>query len=184
MESVKNLLPFKKMSIIKFNECTFTEWHNKGLKQSCNLSPILFNLFINDINDIFDNSPCQPPKIYQLTLNNLLYADDLVLLSETNLRLQNCLGKLQQYCRRWKLTVNNKKTKAMIIAKRQLAMASSFAFNGNVVETCNSYPYLGSLIGNNGQFKLNISELRKSASRVMYTLLDNVNKCNNIIRFI
>ena len=72
----------------------------------------------------------------------------------------------------------------MIIATRQLAMASSFAFNGNVIETCKSYPYLGSLIGNNGQFKLNISELRKSASRVMYTLLDNVNKCNNIIRFI
>ena len=72
---------------------------NIGLKQGCNLRPILFNFFINDINDIFSNnifnSLCQPPKIYQLTLNNLLSADDLVLLSETRLVLQNCLGKLQ-----------------------------------------------------------------------------------------
>ena len=64
----------------------------------------------------------------------------------------------------------------MIIAKRQLAMESSFTFNGNVIETCKSYPYLGSLISNNRQFKLNISELCKGASRAMYTLLGNVNK--------
>ena len=64
----------------------------------------------------------------------------------------------------------------MIIEKRQLAMARSFTFDGNVIETCKSYPYLGSLISNNGQFKLNISELCKSATRAMYTLLDNVNK--------
>ena len=64
----------------------------------------------------------------------------------------------------------------MIIAKRQLAMTSSFTFNANVTETCNSYPYLGSLISNKGQFKLNVSELCKGASRAMYTLSGNVNK--------
>ena len=64
----------------------------------------------------------------------------------------------------------------MIVVKRQVATANSFTFNGNVIETCKSYPYLGSLISNNGQFKLSISELCKSASRAMYTLLGNVNK--------
>ena len=44
------------------------------------------------------------------------------------------------------------------------------------IETCKSYPYLGSLNSNNGQFKLNISKLCKSASRAMYTLSGNVNK--------
>ena len=113
---------------------------NIGLKQGCNLSPILFNLFINDINDIFDSSLCQPPKIYQLTLNNLLYANDLVLLSETSLGLQNCLDKLQQYCYKWKLTATTRKTKTMIVAKRQVAIANFFTFNGDVIETCKSHP--------------------------------------------
>ena len=107
---------------------------NIGLKQSFNLSPILFDLFVNDIKDIFDNSLCQQLNIYQLTLNNLLYADDIVLLSETSSELQNCNDNLQQCCHKWKFTVNIKKAKKkIIVVKRKLAMANSFAFNGNVI---------------------------------------------------
>ena len=76
---------------------------NIGLKQGCNLSPILFNIFINDLNEIFDKTFCQPAKIKNLTLNNLLYADDLVLVSETSSGLQNCLDRLQEYCDKWRL---------------------------------------------------------------------------------
>ena len=83
---------------------------NIGLKQGCNLSPILFNIFINDLNEIFDKTFCQPAKIKNLTLNNLLYTDDLILVSETSSGLQNCLDRLQEYCDKWRLTFNIKKT--------------------------------------------------------------------------
>ena len=66
--------------------------------------------------------------------------------------------------------------KTMIIVEIQLAVPNTFTFNNNVIETCKSYPYLGFLISNNRQFQLNISELYKSDSRTMYTLLGNVNK--------
>ena len=74
-------------------------------------------------------------------INNLLYADDVVILPETSSGLQICLDKLQKYCRKWKLAMNAKKTKTIIVAKRQLAMENSFIFNGNVIETCKSYPF-------------------------------------------
>ena len=150
---------------------------NIGLKQGCNLSPILFNIFINDLNEIFDKTFCQPAKIKNLTLNNLLYADDLILVSETSSGLQNCLDRLQEYCDKWKLTVNIKKTKTMVAETQQSSInQSSFTYKSNVLDICKSYPYLGTIISHNGQFIFNINELCKKASRAMYTLLGNVNK--------
>lgn len=45
--------------------------------------PNSFYIFINDVNDIFDKTFCQPAKITRLILNSLLYADYHILFSET-----------------------------------------------------------------------------------------------------
>ena len=51
-----------------------------GLKQGCTLSPLLFNLFINDIHEIFGHSS-KAVNIDGNKFNSLSFADDLVLLS-------------------------------------------------------------------------------------------------------
>ena len=56
---------------------------NVGLKQGCNMNPILFNLLVNYINEIFDVSFCHPVSLGKIKLSNLLYADDLILISQT-----------------------------------------------------------------------------------------------------
>lgn len=50
---------------------------NLGLKQGCPLSPILFNLYIDDMDKIFLNS--DPINLQGVDINHFLYADDLVL---------------------------------------------------------------------------------------------------------
>ena len=67
----------------------------------------------------FDKIFCQSANIKNLTLNNLLYAGDLVLVIETSSGLQKCLDSLQEYCDKWRLTVNIKKTKTMVVEKPQ-----------------------------------------------------------------
>ena len=56
----------------------------------CPLSPILFNLFLNDLHFELDNKSCKPSKLKENKINILMFADDLVLLSET----ASCLKKV------------------------------------------------------------------------------------------
>jgi hypothetical protein len=57
-----------------------------------------------------------------------MYADDVILLSETLEGLQNCLEKLHKYCEVWGLQVNIKKTKSMIFNNTSNTCKRDFIF--------------------------------------------------------
>ena len=76
-----------------------------GLLQGGILSPILFNLYIDDIKEIFDEK-CDPIDLHDTKLSHLLYADDLILLSNTEQGLKQNLRNMEIYCENWKLEIN------------------------------------------------------------------------------
>ena len=84
-----------------------------GVKQGCGLSPLLFNLFINKLPEIFDYT-CDPVKLGNLDINSLLWADDLVILSSSAEGLQNSIDKTYSFYQNLGLDINTKKTKVMI----------------------------------------------------------------------
>jgi retron-type reverse transcriptase len=89
---------------------------SNGVKQGDSLSPTLFNIFVDDIKSSFiDNTQTKPVSLGVHTFNHLLYADDLVILSESPTGLQHCLNALDNYCEKWRLNINIKKTKVMIL---------------------------------------------------------------------
>ena len=115
-----------------------------GLKQGCVFSPILFNLFIDKICSIFDQS-CDPVQIDQSEINCLLWADDLFLCSKTANGLQQCINKMDNFYDSLGLKINIKKTKVIVFNKRGLKMDRNFEFllNGKIIEITDQYQYLG-----------------------------------------
>ncbi len=71
---------------------------------------------MNDLPDIVD-SQCDPVQLNVTSLNCLMYADDLVLLSSTESGLQNCLDRLHAYGNQWHLRINMTKTKTLIFRR-------------------------------------------------------------------
>ena len=97
------------------NKCTQSFRYEKGVQQGNPLSPLLFNLFINDIFQAMknDNMVTIDNENY---FNTLMYADDLIILAPTHRALQRSLDGLYSYCEKWQLNINMKKTKCMTFA--------------------------------------------------------------------
>ena len=83
-----------------------------GVRQGCNLSPMLFNIYVNDLIEELQDSDCQPAKIQNCPINCLMYADDLLLISESWEGLTRSLDKLDIFSDKWKLTISEKKKTA------------------------------------------------------------------------
>lgn len=82
----------------------------------------------------------------------MLYADDTVLMSETEDDLQCQLHCFQMYCEKWKLQVNVEKTKIIIFGKGRQISNVSFLFNGNEIEIVKEFKYLGVIFSRTGSF--------------------------------
>ena len=149
---------------------------DRGLKQGCVLSPILFNLFIDDIKNIFDQN-CAPLSLMDVELNYLLYADDLILMSSSPEGLQNSLNALGTYCQAWDLTVNIKKSKVMIFNPAgKMLTDHKFSYLSQNLEMVQDFTYLGVTFSASGSFTKAAQNLRDKANKAMFPLLDTTFK--------
>ncbi|MCO5607868.1 hypothetical protein L7F22_062070 [Adiantum nelumboides] len=83
-----------------------------GVKQGCPLSPTLFGLYIDKISDYILRAGAES-DLEGTPIHIMLYADDIILVSETKEGLQCHLRALDDFCIYRGLTVNLGKTKVM-----------------------------------------------------------------------
>lgn len=81
----------------------------------------------------------------------MLYADDTVILANTEQELQNSLNLFNSYCEQWKFQVNLNKTKVVIFGARKTD-SFKFTLGNNDIEITDRYKYLGIFFHNHEAF--------------------------------
>ena len=169
---------YKKTKCAVKSENKITQFFNftKGVRQGCPLSPLLFNLYINDIFQLLDTSTCTPLLLNDSDqVNTLMYADDLVILGKSEEELQTKLNQLSEYCKKWKLEINVGKTKCMVFSRGGRLCNTDLKVNDVKIENVKSFKYLGFTIGaKNCSFLNTPNDLNIKAGRAIFSLNNRI----------
>lgn len=142
-----------------------------GVRQGECLSPLLFSLYLNDIEEQFIQSGLEGLDINMFKVFMLLYADDIVIFSKTAEELQSGLDLLSEYCQRWKLSINVSKSKVLVFRKGgMLPRDMTFIYEGAPLEIVKSFKYLGVVFTSGGSFAEAQNTLAGQAQKAIFKL--------------
>ena len=154
-----------------------------GVRQGENLSPVLFSIYLNDLENFLDRPDlgidfeCNNDEFYTyFKLIVLLYADDTVLLADSEIALQRLLDSFHNYCSTWKLTVNINKTKVVVFGAKKTDIME-FRLSGKIVEIVDRYKYLGVIFSGSRSFlncRKHIVEQAKKAMHLLFCRINNL----------
>lgn len=146
---------------------------NKGLKEGSCLSPILFLMYISDLPNYLSNAQeIDSPLIGGFETPCLQFADDVILLSESQSGMSKLIAKFEEYCMVNGLTINPSKTEVLSFPK----FSSRFLFlvSGHVKSVSKCATYLGVVFASGMNSKLNL-ESRLSKAKVAFASLVSAN---------
>ena len=149
---------------------------SRGVRQGCLLSPLLFALYLNDLDNCIRESSTGV-AVGNERIHTLLYADDLVLMAKDPVDLQSQLDALAKFAGSIEMEMNMDKTKIMILRnKKRKSRAKScnqpkWFLGKKQIKECESYKYLGVTIKSNGSFSEHVDKVREKAQKSYFSLL-------------
>jgi hypothetical protein len=152
---------------------SLTEWFSTslGVKQGCLISPGLFTIYVNSLLDEIEASGIGA-KCDNKVVGALMYADDLVLLADNRNDMQSLLNILHGWCQRWRIDINQDKSKVVVFRHNSSKISMEKMHCGNMeLEYTDSYKYLGLNIKYNLDWKHTIDYLAASANRALGSLI-------------
>ena len=139
---------------------------NQGVRQGCILSPTLFNIFLADLPKALYTPENRPIKLDdQTSLSCIIWADDLVMFSQSEEGLKNMISTLASYTEENSMEINPDKTKCMIFNKTGRLIRRTFKYKGSQLEIVREYKYLGFILTPSGEITTGLKDLKDRANR-------------------
>ena len=147
----------------------------RGTRQGCVLSPYLFNLFTELIFRAIEKEG-EGVTVGGRRISNLRYADDTAITAENENELHILANRVNEEGKDYGMKMNIKKTKTMVISRKDEIPKVSITLDGEPVEQVNKFVYLGELITENGKCEDEICrriEIARMSFSKMRTVLTN-----------
>ena len=106
-------------------------------------------------------------------INNLRYADDTVLISNSEANLQIIVDTINKEIEKIGLSLNKKKTEVMVVSKKAEIPKCKITLGKETLNQVDTFKYLGSLITSDGKCEKDI-KARIAMARTAFTEMKNI----------
>ena len=152
---------------------TAPQYQKRGLRQGCNLSSVLFILYLSELSRRMRESGIGARLPDGSIVNILLFADDIIILGRTTGELEQLRGILERWCEDFRMTVSAAKTNVITPDKDYVCQLNDrITKESEIIGHVSSYKYLGI-----HQFSTN----RKTASYKGETMISKANMYKDVI---
>lgn len=114
----------------------------KGVRQGCVMSPLLFDLYIANIDRLFKERNIGGIEIGKSKIWMLAYANDMVLLAKNRVAIQDMMDTFKKFTKSKKLELNTEKTKTLIFNRKKEGKARGMDVGRKKIEEV-FFKYLG-----------------------------------------
>ena len=130
-----------------------------GLRQGCPLSPILFALYISDLDVVLQNWQSGGVVVGSRKLRMLAYADDIVLMATSAGQLKDMIGRLVRYSESRDLKISTEKTKVLRFSGNGIKSTQRWSCGLETIEEVKVFKYLGFTFQSTGKFTEHLKDL-------------------------
>jgi len=131
-----------------------------GVRQGGVLSPILFNLYVDDLLNGIENRQIGC-RFLGMNLGCIMYADDILLLSASVDGLQHLLDACSDYAQKHHLVFNCDKSVCMKVGGSYKYNISNMILNNNPVNWVDSVRYLGITFRGCGSLRVDCADIKR-----------------------
>lgn len=133
----------------------------KGVRQGCVLSPLLFNLYIANVDRYMKRKGLGGVPLGKNRIWSLAYADDTVLLVKNREALIEMMAIFKKFCKDRDLILNTEKTKVVVFNRKRKEKMERWKWGKEMIEEVQNFKYLGFTFNKNGDYSDHIRDLMR-----------------------